>query len=94
MQFVFAHNNINVMDLEKSVRFYEDALNLKVVKTRESDDGSFKLTFLQGEGAPHQLELTWLRDRTEPYNLGDNEFHMAFHADDMETSYARHKEMG
>ena len=42
----------------------------------------------------HQLELTWLKDRTKPYNLGDNEIHLAFRVDDFQKAYALHKEMG
>lgn len=30
MNFTFAHNNLNVYDLEKSLDFYQKALNLKV----------------------------------------------------------------
>ena len=29
-----------------------------------------------------------------PYNLGDNEIHLAFTADDYDAAYAKHKEMG
>ena len=55
----------------------------------------YKLVFLEDEaGSPFQLELTWLRDRKEPYNLGECEFHLAFHTDEYEKLYAKHKEMG
>ena len=40
------------------------------------------------------LELTWLRDRKEPYNLGECEFHLAFHVDEYEELHARHEKMG
>lgn len=93
MFFRFAHNNLNVLDLEKSIAFYEKALELKVVRTKEASDGSFKLAFLQGEGSPHQLELTWLRDKKEPYALGDNESHLAFHTDDIQAALDFHKSM-
>ena len=32
MKFTFAHNNFNVMNLEKSLEFYEKALGLKEVR--------------------------------------------------------------
>ena len=41
-----------------------------------------------------QPELPWLRDRDGPYNLGDNELHLAFRAEDYYAAYAKHKEMG
>lgn len=93
MEFQFVHNNFNVLDLERSLKFYADALDLKPVRTLNGE--GFKLVYLQGGGdTPHLLELTWLADRKEPYNLGDNEFHLALVADDYEAAHARHKEMG
>jgi lactoylglutathione lyase len=43
---------------------------------------------------PHLLELTWMRERKEPYNLGDNEIHMAFAAEHYDSAYQKHKKMG
>ena len=64
------------------------------MRTFEPEDGSFKLVYLGDGVTPHQLELTWLRDRKEPYNLGENEFHLAFVVEDFEAALAKHKEMG
>ncbi|MEI7997656.1 MAG: VOC family protein [Methylococcaceae bacterium] len=94
MQFTFAHNNFNVLDLEKSLAFYKEALQLTEVRRHEAPDGSFIIVFLSDGQMPHQLELTWLKDRKEPYNLGDNEFHLAFKADDFAAAHARHEKMG
>jgi lactoylglutathione lyase len=93
-RFKFAHNNLNVFNLEKSVAFYHEALGLSVVNTVEPDDKSFKLAFMSDETSGHLLELTWLKERTAPYNLGDNEIHMAFAADHYDAAYQRHKKMG
>jgi len=91
----FYHFNFNVLDLERSLAFYKEALDLHPVREKEASDGSFRLVFL-GDAAdsPFQLELTWLRDRKEPYNLGECEFHLAFLTDDFDGLYARHKAMG
>ena len=94
MKFTFAHNNLNVFDLEKSLDFYKNALGLTVTRTKEAEDGSFKLVYLGDNSTPHQLELTWLRDMERPYNLGDNEIHLAFSVDDMETAHKKHEAMG
>ena len=95
MTFTFAHNNFNVIDLEKSLKFYEEALGLKEVRRKEAADGSFILVYLGDGETPHQLELTWLRDwEKDSYNLGDNEFHLAFEVDDMEAANKKHEEMG
>ena len=95
MKFTFAHNNFNVVDLEKSLKFYEEALNLHEVHRKEAADGSFILVYL-GDGATgYQLELTWLRDwEKESYNLGDNEFHLAFETDDMDCVCYENPSMG
>lgn len=94
MAFKFLHNNFNVLDLEKSLKFYEDALGLKEVRRKVAGDGSFILVYLGDGQTPHQLELTWLRDRKEPYNLGENEFHLAFEAEDYSAAQKKHQEMG
>ena len=47
-----------------------------------------------GDGqSNHQLELTWLKDRTDPYDLGDNEIHLAFEVDDYEAAHDLHRRM-
>lgn len=94
MKFTFYHNNLNVLDLEKSLDFYKEALGLVEVRRKEAKDGSFVLVFLGDKTTGHQLELTWLRDRKTPYNLGDNEVHLAFKVDDYDKAHDHHKKMG
>lgn len=94
MKFTFAHNNLNVLDLDKSLAFYREALGLEVAREKEASDHSFKLVYLSDGVTPHQLELTWLRDRTEPYDLGDNEIHLAFVVEDFDAAHALHEKMG
>ena len=93
MHFSFLHNNINVFDLQKSIAFYNDTLGLKEVRRIESEDGSFTIVYLGDGVSKHTLELTWLRDKTTPYNLGDNEFHLAFEVDDYEGALEKHRAM-
>lgn len=92
MKFTFAHNNLNVLDLGKSLKFYKEALGLNEARRIEKPD--FTLVFLGDGTTSHRLELTWLRDRNQPYNLGDNEIHLAFIVDDFDQAYQLHKEMG
>ena len=94
MKFQMIHNNFNVLDLDRSLKFYADAFGLREVHRINAKDGSFILAFLEDDSGAHQLELTWLRDRKEPYNLGDNEFHLAFRTDDFAAAHARHEQMG
>ena len=92
----FYHFNFNVVDLDRSLEFYRQALNLTPVRTKQAQDGSFRLVFLGDEkGSDFQLELTWLRDRGDkPYDLGECEFHLAFRTDEYDALYQRHKAMG
>ena len=95
MTFKFAHNNFNVRDLDKSLAFYKEALGLTEIRRINAPDGSFALVFVgDAAGSAHSLELTWLRDWDRPYDLGDNEFHLAFTVEDFEAAHTLHKEMG
>ena len=93
--FTFNHVNFNVLDLDRSLAFYKEALNLSPVREKEAEDGSFKLVFLANEAAAFQIELTWLRDHADrDYDLGENESHLAFRTDDIAAAKARHDAMG
>ena len=95
MKFKFVHNNFNVKDLDKSLAFYKEALGLEEVRRKVASDGSFILVYLGDGQTSHQLELTWLRDwDKDHYDLGDNEFHLAFCTDDFDAAHAKHAEMG
>ena len=94
MKFRMYHENYNVLDLNRSLEFYEKALGLTEQRRKEASDGSYIIVYVGNEETDFQLELTWLRDRTEPYNLGDEEFHLAFETDDFEAAHALHSEMG
>jgi lactoylglutathione lyase len=93
MKFTFDHNNINVLNLEKSLTFYREALGFEESRRFNHPDGDFILVYLKDDVTSHSLELTWLRDRQEPYNLGDNEIHLALTVDDFDAAYAHHKSM-
>ena len=92
--FAFNHFNFNVTDLERSIAFYHDALGLEPVRRKEAADGSFILTFLGDGKTEFQLELTWLRDHPQKYDLGECEFHLAFTTADFDGALAKHKAMG
>lgn len=93
MKFAMVHENYNVLDLERSLAFYEKALGLTEKRRKEAKDGSFIIVYIGNEESAFELELTWLADRKEPYNLGDEEFHLAFRVDDFEAAHRLHEEM-
>ena len=94
MQFTMIHENYNVSDLEASIAFYGKALGLREVRRKTAEDGSFIIAFLKAERGDFELELTWLRDHPQKYDLGECEFHLAFRAEDFEAAHALHVEMG
>ena len=94
MKFRMIHENYNVLDLERSLAFYGKALGLREVRRKEAEDGSFIIVYAGNDTSEFELELTWLRDREEAYNLGDEEFHLAFETDDFEAAHELNEEMG
>ena len=94
MKFRMVHENYNVVDLEKSLAFYEKALGLKEVRRKNAADGSFIIVYIANENADFELELTWLRDHPQKYDIGEEEFHLAFKVDDFEAAHRLHEEMG
>ena len=63
----FAHNNFNVLDLEKSLQFYQEALNLKEVRRTEKPD--FTLVYLGDNGetplGENEFHLAFVTDDYE-----------------------------
>nr|WP_320192101.1 VOC family protein [uncultured Desulfobacter sp.] len=94
MGFTIDHFNINVLNLENSIAFYEKALGLTELSRKTATDGSYVIVFLTDNQSANKLELTWLKDRNEPYDLGDEEFHIAFKTDDFDAAHALHEKMG
>lgn len=94
MKFRMVHENFNVSDLDASMAFYEKALGLRECRRKGPEDGSHILVYLKNDESDFELELTWLRDHPQKYDLGEEEFHLAFHVDDFEAAHALHEEMG
>ena len=94
MKFRPVHENYNVRDLDRSIKFYGEALGLKETRRINAEDGSFTIVYLESVDGGFQLELTWLKDFDRAYDLGDNEFHLAFVTDDYAAAHALHEKMG
>ena len=94
MEFNFNHFNFNVKNLDESLKFYSEALGLTEVRRKASSDGDFVLAFLSDGSGSFSLELTWLRDHQQAYDLGECEFHLAVETPDMEAAFKKHSEMG
>ena len=94
MKFKMIHENYNVKDLDASLEFYAKALGLHEVRRKEAADGSYIIVYVANEEADFELELTWLKEHPQNYNLGEEEFHLAFRTDDYEAAHKLHEEMG
>ena len=94
MNFKMIHENYNVKDLDASLAFYDQALGLKEVRRKTAQDGSYIIVYLANSASDFELELTWLRDHPQPYQLGECEFHLAFRTDDMQAAHDLHERMG
>jgi len=91
MKSKILHTNINVLNLERSLDFYEKALGLH--EKRRKPGNGFTLSFITDDAGEHEIELTCLADRKEPYALGDNETHIAFSVEDFDAARKLHEEM-
>ena len=94
MKFKMIHENCNVSDHKVAMDFYEKALGLKEVRRKTAEDGSFILVYLANEESDFELELTWLEEHPQKYDLGEEEFHLAFRVDDFDAAHALHESMG
>lgn len=93
MNFKMVHENYNVYDLDRSLAFYRQALGLTERRRSAAPDGSFVIVFIGNEQTDFEMELTWMRDHKKPYDLGEQEFHLAFRADDFDGAHALHQRM-
>ena len=94
MQFKIIHENYNVQDLDASLAFYRKALGLTEKRRKTAEDGSFIIVYIGNENSEFELELTWLADHPQKYDIGEEEFHLAFRTDDFEAAHRLHEEMG
>lgn len=99
MKFKFNHFNFNISNLEQSLKFYDQALGLKEVgrieEIRSQDEGgSFKIVYLGDGQSDFKLELTFLENHPQKYDLGEAEFHLAIETKDYDAALKKHQEMG
>ncbi len=86
----YLHTMIRVSDLDKTLAFFCDVLDMREVKRYESEQGRFTLVFLSAPGDEQQarehaspvIELTYNWD-PEDYSGGRNFGHLAFEVDDI-----------
>ena len=88
------HTCIRVMDLEKSLEFYQKALGLIETNRKDFPEHKFTLVYLSNEEGGYEIELTYNYDPERPYELGNGFSHIAVGADDIVALREKHIEMG
>lgn len=86
------HTMIRVLELDRSIAFYQKAFGLEVADRFDFD--SFTLVYLRNAEADFEVELTLNKGRTEPYSLGDGYGHVAFAVDDLDAEHERFEAAG
>lgn len=83
----FLHVRMRVNDLRASVRFYEQALGLKEVRSHTSPRGA-QLCFLSLPGTGAEIELCQMPEGALPVQVQPDLMHLAFQVEDLE-AFAR-----
>lgn len=86
------HMMVRVLDLDKSIEFYNRAFGLDVADRFDFD--SFTLVYLRNAEADFEIELTLNKGRTDPYEHGDGYGHVALCVDDARAEHARFQQLG
>lgn len=94
MKYKILHTCIRVMDLEKSLKFYQEALGFKETRRKDYPEHEFTLVFLSDDTGNHEIELTYNYNPEKPYVIGDGFSHLAVSVNDLEGSRKKHMEMG
>ena len=93
MKFKMIHENYNVQDINRSLDFYNKALGLTEKRRKTAPDGSYIIAYIGNDESDFELELTWLIDHPQKYDIGEEEFHLAFRADDFDAAHELHSQM-
>jgi lactoylglutathione lyase len=89
------HTMIRVGDLDRSIRFYTEALGMRLLRKKDYPGGEFTLAFLgyRDESEESAIELTY-NWGTDAYDLGNGFGHIAIGVDDIRGACDRVRELG
>jgi len=89
------HTMIRVGNLEKSIAFYTETLNMSLLRQKKYPEGEFTLAFLgygdESENTALELTYNW---GIETYELGNGFGHLAVEVDDVYQATSKMKAMG
>lgn len=89
------HTMLRVGDLDRSINFYTEVLNMKLIRRKDYPEGKFTLAFLgygdESENTVIELTYNWGVDN---YELGKGFGHIAVEVDDVYQATAEIKNRG
>jgi len=94
MSVKMLHTCIRVKNLEKSLKFYKEGLNLIETRKKDFPDNKFTLVYLSNEIGGYEIELTYNYDTEKPYEIGNGFSHIALGVDELEEMRERHIALG
>lgn len=94
MSVKMLHTCIRVMDLEKSLKFYKEALGLVETRRKDFPENKFSLVYLAPAEGQYELELTYNYDQKEPYEIGNGYSHIAVEVENLEAEREKHIALG
>lgn len=77
------HTRMRVNDIERTVRFYEEALGLAVSRRHTSPRGA-QLVFISTPNSDEEIELCQMPAGSPPVQVQPDLMHLAFEVDDLE----------
>jgi lactoylglutathione lyase len=86
------HTMIRVQDLDRSLKFYQNAFGLE--PSHRLDFPDFSLVYLRNNESDNEIELTWNKGREDAYSHGDGYGHVAFVVDDVKAERERLLQLG
>jgi lactoylglutathione lyase len=87
------HTRMRVNDIEKTVKFYEQALGLVATRRHTSPRGA-QLVFLATPNSEEEIEICQMPPGAEPVKVQPDLMHLAFAVDDLEAFAAGLKQKG
>ncbi|MES2491418.1 MAG: lactoylglutathione lyase [Pseudomonadota bacterium] len=89
------HTMLRVGDMDRAIGFYNNVLDMKLLRRKDYPEGKFTLAFLghqsEDDGAVLELTYNWGVDR---YEIGTGYGHIAIEVDDAYAACERVKQRG
>jgi lactoylglutathione lyase len=89
----FAYTGIEIRDLERSIKFYTENLDMKLVRRSKIPETNGEIAELRSPDGHQLLELNWYAGHNR-YRSGDELDHLAFDVEDVDKALAQLKAQG